>query len=238
MSARRSVCRAVCGALSALLGLLLAACGGGGAVQGERVPPVGPVTVEFFGDSLTWGAVDMGSNITSRLPVPPVRRAQELLGPDWYCVDMSLPGAIAAEVLAGTAFLPAGPFAAHVRASPASVVVLRLGGADAIRGTPVADFERDLTELVRLAQAAGQRVLLVGVIRLHLWRDLTDAHLAAVDAMDAAVRRVATATGAGFADVRSVPVTFPDDLADTVHPGQAWSDRMVAVIVDQIRFFA
>ena len=49
-----------------------------------------------------------------------------------------------------------------------------------------------------------------------------------------AVKRVADAYGTGFVDVRTVPVTFPDDLADPVHPAQAWSDRITALIAKSL----
>jgi hypothetical protein len=35
--------------------------------------------------------------------------------------------------------------------------------------------------------------------------------------------------------VRAVSVTFPDDLADAVHPAQAWSDRITAAIVRHLQ---
>ena len=49
------------------------------------------------------------------------------------------------------------------------------------------------------------------------------------------MERTADATGAGFVDVRAVPATLPDDLADAVHPAQAWSDRTTAAIVRHLR---
>ena len=54
------------------------------------------------------------------------------------------------------------------------------------------------------------------------------------DKFNAAVKRVADAYGTGFVDVRTVPVTFPDDLADPVHPAQAWSDRITALIAKSL----
>lgn len=198
----------ICSALAALC----AGCGGG------ESPPI----VEFYGDSLTFGSVAGPSGDLTRLSVPPVRRAQELLGDAALCVDLSLPGATVRDALDGVAMMPFGRFAEHVAATQASVLVVRYGGADALRGVAVADFERDLAELVRLAQAAHKRVLLVGVIA---------TPTGATDDFDLAVERAADALGAGFVDVRAVPYSLPDDLADAVHPAQAWSDRMTAAIV-------
>ena len=205
--------------LCALLAALCAGCGGG------DTPPALPV-VEFYGDSLTFGSIEGPAGELTRLAVPPVRRAQQQLEDAAVCVDLSLPGATVADALAGVAMMPFGRFAEHVAATPATVLVIRYGGADAIRGTPLADFERDLAAMVRLAQAAGKRVLLVGVIA-------TTSGI--TDAFDLAVERTADATGAGFVDVRAVPVTLPDDLADAVHPAQAWSDRITAAIVRHLQ---
>jgi len=48
------------------------------------------------------------------------------------------------------------------------------------------------------------------------------------------VERTADAHGTGFVDVRAVPYTLPDDLADAVHPAQAWSDRITAAIAQAL----
>ena len=209
--------------LCGLLAVLCAGCGGGSPAEPPAAPA--PRVIEFYGDSLTFGSIEGPAGTLTRLAVPPVRRAQELLGTSALCVDLSLPGATVADALAGVAMMPFGRFAEHVRTTQASTLVIRYGGADAVRGTPLADFERDLGEMVSLAQAAGKTVLLVGVIA-------TTAGV--TDDFDLAVERAADAFGTGFVDVRTVPVTFPDDLADPVHPAQAWSDRITALIAKSL----
>lgn len=202
--------------LCALLAALCAGCGGGDA------PAPAPRVIEWYGDSLTFGSIAGPGGELTRLPVPPVRRAQELLGSAALCVDLSLPGATVADALAGVAMMPFGAFGQHIKTSAADTVVIRYGGADALRGTPLAAFERDLGAMAALARVAGKRVLLVGVI---------ETPAADTSAYDLAVERTADALGTGFVDVRAVPVTWPDDLADAVHPAQAWSDRITAAIV-------
>jgi len=206
--------------LCGLLAVLCAGCGGGSPDE----PPAAPATrvIEFYGDSLTFGSIAGPAGTLTRLAVPPVRRAQELLGDAALCVDLSLPGATVADALAGVAMMPFGPFAEHVRTTQAGTLVIRYGGADAVRGTPLAAFERDLGAMVTLAQTAGKTVWLVGVIA---------TPTGVTDDYDLIVERTADAHGAGFVDVRSVAVTFPDDLADDVHPAQAWSDRVTGAIV-------
>ena len=213
--------------LYALLAALCAGCGGGDG----SVPPATRM-IAFYGDSLTFGSIAGPAGELARLSVPPVRRAQELLGDGFLCVDYSLPGATAADALAGVAGMPFGPFADHIKTTAATTLVLRYGGADAVRGVALPDFERNLSALVGLSQAAGKTVLIVGVIAFYsnggaMTQDLVER----ADEFNAAVKRVADAYGTGFVDVRTVPVTFPDDLADPVHPAQAWSDEMTAAIV-------
>ena len=203
--------------LCSVLAALCAGCGGGETPHADA-----PRVIEWYGDSLTFGSVAGPSGELTRLAVPPVRRAQELLGDTALCVDLSLPGATVRDALDGVAMMPFGAFEHHIKASAADTVVLRYGGADALRGTPLAAFERDLGALAALARVAGKRVLLVGVI---------NTPGGETDAYDLAVERTADALGLGFVDVRSVPFAFPDDLADGVHPAQAWSDRLTAAIV-------
>lgn len=205
-----------------LCGLLTALCAGCGGGAGPAPAPA-PRGIEFFGDSLTFGSIEGPAGELTRLAVPPVRRAQELLGDVALCVDLSLPGATVRDALDGVAMMPFGRFAEHVRTTQAGTLVIRYGGADAVRGTPLADFERDLGELVALAQAAGKTVLMVGVIA---------TTTGVTDDYDLIVERVADAHGTGFVDVREVPYTLPDDLADDVHPAQAWSDRITALVVE------
>lgn len=182
--------------------------------------------VEFYGDSLTFGSIAGPAGELTRNATPPVRRAQELLGSTAVCVDLSLPGATTQDALDGVAMMPFGRFAEHVQMSGADTLVLRYGGADAVRGVTVVDFERNLTALVVMAKHYQKAVLLVGVIA---------TTTGFTDEFNAAVSRVAFLQGVTFVDVRSVPVTFPDDLADGVHPAQAWSDRLVAVVVRAIQ---
>ncbi len=209
--------------LCALLAALCAGCGGGDA---PAPGPAAPAVIEFYGDSLTFGSIEGPAGELIRLAVPPVRRAQELLGASALCADLSLPGATVRDALDGVNMMPFGRFADHVATSPAQTLVIRYGGADAIRGTPLPDFERDLSALVRLAQSAGKTVLMVGVIA---------TTTGVTDDFDLAVERVADAYGTGFVDVRAIPVTFPGDLADAVHPAQPWSDRITAAIVRHLQ---
>jgi hypothetical protein len=203
-----------------MLASLCAGCGGGDA------PPALPV-VEFYGDSLTFGSISGPAGELTRLDVPPVRRAQELLVDAAVCVDLSLPGATVADALAGVPMMPFGRFADHVATTSAQTLVIRYGGADAIRGTPLQEFSRDLEQLVSLAKKANKHVVLVGVIA---------TKTGVTDDYDLTVERVADSFGVGFVDVRAVPVDLDTDLADAVHPAQKWSDDVTAAIVKYVAY--
>ena len=52
----------------------------------------------------------------------------------------------------------------ELRVSRPGILILELGANDALRGLPLSLAERNLGDMVRLAQAAGARVLLVGML--------------------------------------------------------------------------
>ena len=52
----------------------------------------------------------------------------------------------------------------ELRASHAGIVILELGANDALRGLPLTLAARNLAAMVRLARAAGARVLLLGLL--------------------------------------------------------------------------
>ena len=209
-----------------LAAAICAGCGGGDSPAG---------IVEFYGDSLTFGSIAGDAGQVARIPVPPVRRAQEALSGLAVCVDMSLPGATAGDALDGVAMMPFGPFESHIAATRATTLVIRYGGADAIRGVTQADFERNMTKIVTLAQRAGKRVILVGIIDVQESPGNPPELRARLASFDVFLSELATKTGAELVNVRALPVTFPGDLADAVHPAQAWSDRITAAIVQQLK---
>lgn len=76
-------------------------------------------------------------------------------GYDYRVINASIPGDTSAG---GLARLPA----ALARYRPA-VVVIELGANDGLRGLPIERMQGNLAAMIRLARAAGARVLLVGV---------------------------------------------------------------------------
>lgn len=112
-----------------------------------------------------------------------------------------------------------------------SVVVVELGGNDALRGQPLAATRANLDAMVRAAQGAGAKVLIVG---MKLPPNYGAAYVREFDALFA---EVATARKAGF-----VPYLFDgfgEDMAyfqtDRIHPTREAQPKMLATVWPALR---
>ena len=76
-------------------------------------------------------------------------------GYDYRVVNASVSGETSAGALARLPHL--------LKLHQPRLVVIELGANDGLRGLPVAELRSNLEQLVRLAQAAGARVLLIGM---------------------------------------------------------------------------
>ncbi len=228
LSPRRSF---LAGAAAGLLG----ACGGGAVSQAPAPScPRVPALVSCRGDSLTSGSIAPSPTVGggAYLDVRPVERLQQLLAGAALCIDHGVPAQGVGELVPG--------WASSLRVEPASVLVLRWGGADAIGGTEPDAFEQRLLQITRQALAAGKRVVLPGLIQMARkaeWQDVIGMtadvfadRAARAAAIDASVRRVAQATGAAWVDIRALRFDGAADIADAVHPAQAYSDRCAQAI--------
>jgi acyl-CoA thioesterase-1 len=105
----------------------------------------------------------------------------------------------------------------------AAIVVIALGGNDALRGLPAADLERNLDEAVQRAQSAGARVIVAGMeAPPNTGPDYTQAFRAVYPA-------VARRRGAALVPFLLDGVAGIETLnqADGIHPNQAGA-RLVA----------
>ncbi|MDC7704875.1 arylesterase [Vogesella indigofera] len=84
-----------------------------------------------------------------------VRLLQQQLGSTHQVINSSLSGETTAG---GLARLPA-----VLRQQRPEVLILELGGNDGLRGLPLPAMQDNLSAMVRLAQRAGARVLLIGM---------------------------------------------------------------------------
>jgi acyl-CoA thioesterase-1 len=125
-----------------LLLALLAACGG----QPKLSPLPPDAVVLAFGDSLTFG---IGANPRESYPV----RLETLIGRK--VIAAGVPGEASA---AGLARLPAA-----LEAAKPQLVILCHGGNDFLRKRDDAQAANNIRAMVRLAQARGAQVILVGV---------------------------------------------------------------------------
>lgn len=199
----------------------LAACGGG-ATAGTA-----PL-VDIYGDSTASGSYQLSpdSPATAHLAERPAARIAAATGGG--VIDHAIPGWTIASHAATW----------DLAASPASVLVLRFGGADAIVGSGATEFAAALTGVC--ASAPGKRIVLVGVIRVARkpeWQDrlgLDAAGFARLEAksaeLDNTVRSVAALRGLPFVDIRAVRFDGAVDIADAVHEAQAYSNRCADAI--------
>lgn len=112
-----------------------------------------------------------------------------------------------------------------------AVVVIELGANDGLRGLPIPVMQDNLRKLVRDSQAAGARVLLVGMhIPPNYGREYAER-------FHASFARVATDTRAAL-----LPFFFDgfaEDLGyfqpDRIHPNEQAQDKMLANVWPQLR---
>jgi acyl-CoA thioesterase I len=107
-----------------------------------------------------------------------------------------------------------------------SVVVIELGGNDALRGLPLASSEQNLVAMVRAAKAAGAKVLVVGMqVPPNYGRRYTD-DFSAMFATVARNEKVALVPFflAGVADGSDADALFQ---ADRIHPKAEAHPRML-----------
>jgi acyl-CoA thioesterase-1 len=107
--------------------------------------------VAFLGDSLTAG---LGLNEDDAYPAVLERELQKE-GTPVRVINAGVSGDTTAGGLSRLGWL----LSQHP-----DVVVVALGGNDGLRGLPVEEADRNLREIIRRAQEAGARVLLLGLI--------------------------------------------------------------------------
>jgi len=178
--------------------------------------PVPAATVLVFGDSLSAGyGLSPGQGWVSLL--------QQQLGGAHKVVNASQSGETTAG---GVSRLPQA-----LKAHQPQVVILELGGNDGLRGLPLSEMQANLDTMIRASEAAGARVLLVGMaLPPNYGRPYTDQFHAVYDTLARQCR-----TGyvpllvAGFATDRS---RFQPD---GIHPVAAAQAQMMQTVYRQLR---
>lgn len=206
--------------------LLLTACGGGGG-GGFGLPVPVPAkdpapapqaakrcAVEVYGDSI------MAGNGTAETPA----MVLHALRPELAVTD---------KAVAGTSLQQ---LAARFYNDPRSayLVVIENGVIDSWQGLPPEDLTALLRGMVEYLRAEGRAPVLTGFSH-QVAGVLTPVSLERRDAADAAVRALATELQVPFADWGAARFDGPSDLQDTVHPGRAYSDRLIerlALVLD------
>jgi lysophospholipase L1-like esterase len=173
-------------------------------VQVQKPRPRHDCSVTLYGDSILYGVV--GATL-DRLPETPAA-VIERMRPSYFVVDKTVPGDF---VLFRSDLFMRDRIQTRL-------VVFQHGMNDAGRRL---DYAEPLRKMVRRAKAVGKTPIITGISR---------APIGTRDAYDAMARRVAAEEGVLFADWGAVPYA-EGDLADAVHPHQAYSTRLAEQLV-------
>lgn len=211
--------------------VLLTACGG----AEPPTLPSPPVGVSFFGDSLTSGSLDNGGH----LDVLPVVRMTQLSDGAFVGRDYSYPGATVWDARDGAPGLPYVNFGDALLDDDSRIIVIRfIASALARGGDQEVEYAQVLTMMVGQVRAAGKLPVFVGAHHLvpppeRYGISLADAMriMGNIDRFEVATKQVAEDAGVLFIETRLVPFYGAVDIADSIHPTQAYSDRMSAFIV-------
>ena len=151
-------------ALLILAALLLAACGGGSREPASTPPPTAqapnasPAPVEnvpkivAFGDSLT-----AGYGLEPQQSYPAL--LQKMLDADGFKYEVVNAGVSGDTSAGGVRRLDWSLDAGNVR-----FVILELGANDFLRGQPVAETKKNLSEIIKRAKSRDAQVLLAGML--------------------------------------------------------------------------
>lgn len=208
------------------MAVALVGCGGGGSTPAA-------VTVEIYGDSITFGPA-IERNVAAQV---------EALRPGWTVDDRSAVGLDLRELVTGYAEPFAGapksdypkgaqPAFDKVRRS-ARFVVIELGGNDALSERPPEQFEADLRSVIDTLVREGRVPVLTGIVGVPPSDYFTPAALARRDVLDAITARVAIAYGVRHAHWGK-DYQGESDTLDKIHRTQAASDRLAALLVAAI----
>lgn len=207
MMSRRSICQSV-------LAALMSACGGGGDPPKPTPAPVKLPVVAFYGDSITDGthSSDFIVWTPTKWSPTPVETIRMLLGfAPTQVIDYSYSGAASTD--------------AKIADDASTIVVIRFGVADAVRGLLPVEFGKNISRLITEARALGKQVLLTGL-----------THAASADTLpwNLMMASVANLYEVPFVDVYALPFDPAVDLADPLHPSESYSHRIGAVIADKL----
>lgn len=208
------------------MAVALVGCGGGGANPAA-------VTVEIYGDSITFGPA-IERNVAAQV---------KALRPGWTVDDRSAVGLDLRDLVTGYAepFAGAAPSDYPKGAQPAfdkvqrsaRFVVIELGGNDALSERSPEQFEADLRSVIDVLIREGRVPVLTGIVGVPPSDYFTPAAMARRDVLNAITHKVAQAYGlphAGWGE----DYLGESDTHDQIHRTQAASDRLAALLVAAI----
>lgn len=201
---------------------LLPGCGGGADE---------PVSVEIYGDSITFGP-GIERNVAAQ-----IRNVR----PDWKVIDVSASGLDLMDVIDGykepfagapPESFPAGPQPPIAQRSLiGQVQVLGVGGNDALGMRDPGEFEAGLRYAINAIKAAGRVPVLTGIVNAPPGDFFTPSILARRAELNAVTLRLAAELGVSHAGWGEDYRGEIDVIFDRIHRTQAASDRLADLLI-------
>lgn len=218
-------------AMVVMCAMLASACGGAtetplpaieSAPGASTALPAGdPYRIVFLGDSIS-----AGFGLAESQAFPALVQAR--LRAEGHAVDVINAGVSGDTTAGGLARLD------WVLRTEPDLLVVELGGNDALRGQPIANIERNLRDIVRDGKRAGARVLVLGMdIPRNYGREYGEDFAGLYE-------RVAAAEDVPLVPefVREVGMTrrlmLPDGIHPTAEGHQVLADSLISVIEEMI----
>ena len=183
-----------------------------GAPAAPQVPPAGEAPIRLYGTVTLYGDSIMAGNGTAETPAMTLQR----LRPNLTVTDRAVAGTSLAMLATG--------WAARERNS--QIVVIENGVIDSWTGANLPNFLATLRALINDCRANRQIPVLTG----YSYQEegiLTLSSLLSRNTFNAAVEALAAELEVPFANWGTVRFDGTGDLLDGVHPGKAYSDRLV-----------
>ncbi len=243
---------------AAAVSILLTGCGGGGGgasdaptpapsppSQATTQPRTQPCPATIYGDSIAYGHFYNEKKELQRLERPPAAQLSETL-PHLQLVDRSVSGVSLRQLRDGynNPFVPDGKprgrFDAEARTG--KVVIIENGIIDvAIENPPAsaADTVAILAELVAVVRREGRVPVVTGLAQMAEGKrpdnvSVTPEDIRRRNELYTALVRWTAANDVIFADMGSAAFDGSSDLADGIHPKQAYSNRMYTKVAEAV----
>ena len=223
---------------SVIVCLILLGCGGDNASVRSIKP-----SIAIFGDSVTVGIYcDTWPNCKDLFLNPsPVMVIESKLNISIAIDDLSVGGETTSMVLSGAGTyqgvpipLKHPPLLTWAQNTSKDIVVLRIGGADAVLGIDPDVTIANINNMVTILRTLNKKIILVGITGvIDGWKGCSNGIFDRAVIINRKIAELAYAKEIPFVDVRAIAYD-KNDIIDGLHPGRRYSDLQSQSIADTI----